>query len=649
MKFLPFLLTFAFIVSGCSSETSQATPPVPTQTPFETGITTSQPVASATAAEVPDNPYSLPTSSFIMPTMDLSSPSGDQEPAMRNNNPIQPLIDAAVQKGESIVNIPYGIYRLDSGLYFSNIKNLTIEGNGSQFIFTLAKDSNAPYSYAFVIKDCDRFTLKNITVDYDPLPFTQGTVVGLDPDGTWYDVQIHAGYRSDAEFLQFDVDRHELSFKNFDPHTRLLKVGSSFLFPNKVTEIEPGLLRFWFEENPDKINHHHIQLGDYIATSAWRAVPLQITDSAYTKLDGVNIWAAGGGAISENGGEGGTDLRINIEPGPTPLGASIPRLWSASRDGYHVANLRHGPNIHDSRFDSLGDDMINVMTSFNVISGLDASTKRIKITDYGGGSPQHFRPGDILVAYDPVTFVEKARTKIVSVSAIYSELESVDGFSNGDVVVSPQISSAGTIVRNCNFRNGASEAIWVKAPDAVIENNTMEHLGQDGIGLRIELGYYKEGVFVQNTIIRGNTIRDTGFSALVLENSDGVGKGAINIGFTVSDDSPLNLYNNREFKNILIENNIIDSSTNWGLHIENASGVTVRNNTISNALVLPSGFTYAAWEIKPDSAIYVAYADHITFINNIVSELGPNGSQSIMLDPSADAATIDLHGVTLIP
>ena len=654
MKYSFIVLPLLLVLAACApipnalpaTAPSAISPTVPTL--LEIPSATILPSVSPSSALATIDPFSLPTGGISVPTLDLASPAGTTEPTMKQDNPIQALINAAVHKGESTVNIPKGIYRLDSGLYLSDLKNLTIEGNGSQFIFTQAKESNAAPSTAVMIQDCAKLILKNIIVDYDPLPFTQGTVIGMDPGGTWVDVKIHAGYRADAQFLQFDVNRNELSVHLFDPTTGLLKTGSSFLFPDEATEASPGVLRFWFRNDPDKTYHHHMAMGDYIATSAWRIVPFTIRGSADTKFDNVTIWAAGGAAITEKSGEGGTDLKINLEPGPTPPGATVKRLWAGSRDGYHVGNVRRGPVVHDSRFISVGDDMINVHTYYFLISSLDSAANKIVFSPYNHGYAAMFQPGDTLIAYDPITFVEKARTKILSVDpGSRMELESVQGFAAGDVLASPQVSASGTIIRDSVFRNGDAGALAIKAPNSLIENNQIEHIGMDGIGLNVFLNYYYEGTFAQGMIIRGNTIHDTGFSALILYRAVQT-TGAINIGFGALDDV-LNVASNREFKDILIENNTIDDTTNWGLYIENASGVTVRGNHISNVVQLPAGYTNTWWQIKPTSAIFLVNADHIIFTDNLVNVLGPNASQAIVLDPSADAATIDLKGITVIP
>lgn len=651
MRFFAFLMMVLIGLSGCApsfqNEASTSTASTIPSSLLGESATFAPTISKPTLQDptvtpafsksmIKDFPTSPPAPTLVLPTSEVT-----REPKMNKPNPIQLLIDAAVQKGESIVSIPGGAYRLDSSLFFKGMKNMTLEGNGSKFIFTIAENSNMDFAYAILIQDCENLTLRDITVDFDPLPFTQGTVIAVDPGGAWYDVKIHDGYRQDLTFLKHDIATHELSIHLFDPKTRLVKVRSSFLFPNDVTEQQPGVFRFIFSNNPDPVNHHYFAVGDYIATSSYRAVAFGLRGASNTRLDNVTIWASGGAAIDEKRGEGGTDLKIDLEPGPLPSGATVPRLWSASRDGYHVGLVRRGPVIHDSRFLSMADDMLNIHTYYFQVNKLDPSAGSLTFSAYNHGYEALFQNGDTLIAYDPVTFIEKARTKIVFVAPGKSlEVESLKGFSVGDILSSPQVSASGTIIRDSLFRNGDAGGITVKSPDTLIENNTVEHISMIGIELGVYLEFYNEGTFAAGTVIRANTLRDIGFSDLILNGSYEL-NGALVIGIAKKRDD-LDTSLNREFKNIRLENNIIDGSTTWGLLISNARDVTVRGNQISNVVTLPAEHINYRWKAKPTSAIFIANADHITFIDNVVSALGLNADQTIVLDPSADQATIDI-------
>ena len=43
------------------------------------------------------------------------------------------------------------------------------------------------------MEDCTNVTIKNFSLDFDPLPYTQGIIKSVDRDGTW-DVEIADGY-----------------------------------------------------------------------------------------------------------------------------------------------------------------------------------------------------------------------------------------------------------------------------------------------------------------------------------------------------------------------------------------------------------------------------------------------------------------------
>ena len=139
MKYSFIVLPLLLVLAACApipnalpaTAPSAISPTVPTL--LEIPSATILPSVSPSSALATIDPFSLPTGGISVPTLDLASPAGTTEPTMKQDNPIQALINAAVHKGESTVNIPKGIYRLDSGLYLSDLKNLTIEGNGSQF------------------------------------------------------------------------------------------------------------------------------------------------------------------------------------------------------------------------------------------------------------------------------------------------------------------------------------------------------------------------------------------------------------------------------------------------------------------------------------------------------------------------------------
>ena len=119
------------------------------------------------------------------------------------------------QKGRNLIEIPKGTYTLDvrnNGPYkFHNLTDVHINGNGSTVIC-----NNQEQAFSFY--NCVRVELRDLTIDYDPLCFTQGEITAVAEDGSWFDVRIDEGYPVTglaANRVQF-----------YDPQTRLLKRNS---------------------------------------------------------------------------------------------------------------------------------------------------------------------------------------------------------------------------------------------------------------------------------------------------------------------------------------------------------------------------------------------------------------------------------------
>ena len=107
---------------------------------------------------------------------------------------IQKAVDAAVSAGAgSRVVFANKTYRLDwrrsveYQIVLAGAKDVAIEGNGAVLV-------NHPRNNLFSLAKCSGVSVKGFTVDYDPLPFTQGTVTEVNAKEGWMDVRIQKGY-----------------------------------------------------------------------------------------------------------------------------------------------------------------------------------------------------------------------------------------------------------------------------------------------------------------------------------------------------------------------------------------------------------------------------------------------------------------------
>ena len=109
-------------------------------------------------------------------------------PGMSDADVIQAAIDAAIASGGSAdVVLENKTYRIDRTIKINRTSDLTLEGNGALLLMI-------KYVMAINVHDCSRVRLTNLTFDYDPLPFTQGEVVGVDPKAMTWDLRIDDGY-----------------------------------------------------------------------------------------------------------------------------------------------------------------------------------------------------------------------------------------------------------------------------------------------------------------------------------------------------------------------------------------------------------------------------------------------------------------------
>ena len=106
---------------------------------------------------------------------------------------IQKAVDAAVAAGAgSRVVFEQKTYRLDwrktapYQISLAGATNIAIEGNGAVLV-------SHPRNNLISLRNCSGVSVKGFTVDYDPLPFTQGTITEVNAKEGWIDFRIPEG------------------------------------------------------------------------------------------------------------------------------------------------------------------------------------------------------------------------------------------------------------------------------------------------------------------------------------------------------------------------------------------------------------------------------------------------------------------------
>ena len=106
---------------------------------------------------------------------------------------LQTQIDQGLEAGLDEIVLTPGVYESESPNSFTphlsivGAEDVSIVANGVTLLAT-------SLTSAVRIHSAENVTLEGLTIDYDPLPFTQGTVVGVAADRSYFDVRIHNGY-----------------------------------------------------------------------------------------------------------------------------------------------------------------------------------------------------------------------------------------------------------------------------------------------------------------------------------------------------------------------------------------------------------------------------------------------------------------------
>jgi hypothetical protein len=254
-----------------------------------------------------------------------------------------------------IFNLEKGAtYRIKRPLAFLQLNGFEFNGNGAQLINT-ARGSTLQISAP------SHITVRDLTIDYDPLPFTQGTITAFDKAALQITVKVDPGYPDDPPLLASITDGF---FKVMDRHTRALKAGArDFLTPVKVERISQGLIRVHLRWSANDLfpSQLPIAVGDVVAISNGSAHAIIVDGSDATSFTGVKLFASPGMGLLENGGAGAMMLqKVSIIPGPRPNGAATDRLVSTNSDGSHFITVERGPTMEDCSFANTSDDAVNV-------------------------------------------------------------------------------------------------------------------------------------------------------------------------------------------------------------------------------------------------------------------------------------------------
>lgn len=567
---------------------------------------------------------------------------------VRADSDIQKQIDDALAAGKNELTIQPGEYRLPvkphrPQLLLKGVKDFTLIGEGVTVIA-------GSLDQALKLEDCQNVEIRGLTIDYDPLPFTQGVVVDMAEDNTWADVKIDAGYPAAVE----DKGRRAIVY---DADTRQVKPGAWSRHGVTVSPKEDGVARLsWGRPMVDTIT-----VGDPISLTQKTITPhgLFLERSSNCTLRNVTLHSSTSFGFFEVHGGGNKYLGCKINPGPPPAGATAPRLLATVADAFHSKHTTQGPTVEDCVFDTMGDDGIAINGQYVlVVSGegnkLILSPQRempFYVGDRVHGVSTTGQPTEDVkvVSINPIPEDQAVDAKAIQ-EKHYPEMRLAGDFfkksfevildsplavKEGDLIASPDRNGSGFVVRNNILWNTRARGVLIKASYGVIEGNTVEHASLAGIVLCPETRFWQEADYSKNVVIRNNTVRDVGIGAI---NPGMIQAGAITICAEGDGKKPGPAGGHRD---IVIEGNRVENANGVNLMITSASDLAVLNNTFVNPHPVKGG-SGGSYGVDPTAVIWITESSDITLKGNKVENPGPHSGKMVVTTESAvDVNVVD--------
>lgn len=543
----------------------------------------------------------------------------------------RPLVNQALQRGEKRIVIPPGNYRLGpkSGgelWILSGLKNVEIIAEGVTLTGT-------KLMRAISLHRCSGVTLQGLTVDYDPVPFTQGEVIAEAEDGNHIDVKIHAGYPRNP-YSRIDV---------IDAKTRFRKKGMPFLWGTKAEMIGEDIVRI-HREGIAKASRP----GDLasLSTGQEAGAPHAISIDQCEKIifRNVTVHSAPGMGILEADGEGGSSfVGCRIVPGPKPSGATEDRLLSTSWDAFQSKTIRKGPLVEKCEITHAGDDSWSIQSSDFLVLKNEGSTvvlaSRDEFTDgvqngdrlsWSGAEEQCHITSRKGVSRAEAALAPEVMTKLteakdwslwkVSPKCIVVTLDQTVALKPGDCVYSPDRMGNGFVFRGNHIHSPGR--VLLKA-GGVMENNVLDTPHALVVCPELPGG---AAAGVEELVIRGNTIRNGGWFCPAPWSSQA---GIISI---TSTEGSSELSARPVFKYVILEENTIEGGSGPHLVVSSTHGVIVQNNRFLSPQHDVPPTTGESFHIPKDAVVWMTKCTDVRYEYNVINDAGSFAGRQVQID-----------------
>jgi hypothetical protein len=414
--------------------------------------------------------------------------------------------------GAKTLLIPSGTYLLmpekgASGnaahLLIADQHDLTVSGAPGTLLIM-----GSAFHSGVIVNKCQNVRLESFAVDYLPLPFTQGTIIGTTPGSHTFTVRLDPGFpRSTDPQITSGSDTKNIAYL-YDPKTGLKLDQFYDQYLNKIETLKNDevLLTSHGPIEPAFTGNKVVIVGRRKADA--------VVFSSSTRCTASHITVYSSPAL-------GFGLRssdfITVDSCTITQRPGSGRLMSTNADGIHVKWGTHGPTILNCHLTGMGDDSVNIGGTYQYIYA-QPDDHTLIVDRHGSLTPgKNIRlvrnlTGAVVslpscTTVRGLTYEDHPAMRLTFAGALPAIERTVAtaGADGADLVINYDQVAANPVIRGNFFGSHRERGVLVQAPGVLIEDNHFENLLGPAIRIGHHYGGRTEGPNGTGCIIRNNT------------------------------------------------------------------------------------------------------------------------------------------------
>jgi uncharacterized protein (TIGR03437 family) len=501
-------------------------------------------------------------------------------------------------------------------VYLNEISNVTVDLNYSDLYFAFSN------IVAIQVANSTNLTLKNFTVDYQVLPFTQVTVTGV--SGTTVNVTQMGSYPLPSSFNTRTVPSNYIIsgyyafiFRNGQ---ELRATGRMQVVPPPFSDTSIQLMGS--EPWATVTDIANIQPGDALVLE-WRAGVATIYAGLNTNLtvQNISIYASGYLGVGVGNSSNTTIDHVQVIPRP-----GTNRLISTNADGIHLSHAGANNMVTNNTVRRGCDDGIAIDGQWAASVNGPATGNTVQVTPNGtsmsvGESIQFISIVDATIV-DTATIT--AMTTLTGGAILLTVDHAVSGLQTGFGVTPADASlrGGGSVISG----NLVSEEVFGRGiypagvENVTVTDNLTQMTNQSGILVEQTEGLsysYKTGP--NSGISITNNVVDSALCYGTPSNPITGLTGSINMD---AFDEHFNWVTTESFSDFTITGNFVTNSPHSGIRVENVNGGTVTGNLIAVAGTQPDDYIWYLPAGETMAHVETEDAMPIVAVNTSVSVAG---------------------------